>query len=163
MPEWMDATFWAFVGLGLFFAVLAHFKAPAAIAKALDDRSSAISAELDDARRLHEEAQELLASYQRKQREAESEAQDIIEQAKRDAARMAEEARADLNAQLDRRTQMAEDKIARAEAQAAADVRNAAADVAIAAARRVLAEKLDASAGDALVDAGIADLKTRLN
>ena len=163
MPHWMDATFWAFIGLILFFVMLLYFKVPGAIAGALDKRSKAIADELDEARRLREEAQELLAQYQRKQREAETEAQDIIEQAKRDAARMAEEAREKLNAQLERRARLAEEKIARAEAQAANEVRTAAADVAIAAARQVIAERVNANAGAGLIDASIADLKTKLN
>ncbi|MBL4645099.1 MAG: ATP F0F1 synthase subunit B, partial [Rhizobiales bacterium] len=83
-----DATFWALVGLVLFLALIIYLKVPGKMGEALDKRSDAIRSELEDARRLREEAQALLAEYQRKQREAEREAEDIINQAKREAKAM---------------------------------------------------------------------------
>lgn len=154
-----DPSFWVLVGLLLFLGLLAWLKVPGLLTKALDDRAAAISGELDDARRLREEAQELLASYQRKAREAETEAEAIIEQAKKDAARMADQMRAELGERLARREQMAERKIAQAEADALNAVRTRAADVAIEAARAVIADELDDKARDALIADGLSELE----
>ncbi|GAB4521616.1 MAG: F0F1 ATP synthase subunit B [Parvularculaceae bacterium] len=147
-----DATFWAFVALLIFFGLVYYIGAPAKIAAALDKRSKAIADELEEARRLREEAQELLAKYQRKQKEAAKEADDIIALAKENAERLIEETREKLAEQLERRTRQAEDKIARAEHQAAAEVRNASVDVAVAAARTMIAEGVDANGQSALID-----------
>ena len=157
-PEfWVLVSFLGFVGLVL------YYKVPAMIAGMLDKRAADIAAELDEARRLREEAQQLLASYQRKQREAMKEAEDIVTQAKAEAEQLAKETRANMEAQVERRTKLAEDKIAQAEAQALADVRSVAADVAIGAARRVIAEKVDASADAKLIEKSIADLASKLH
>ena len=133
-----DAEFWVLLGflafLGLILSVGAHKK----LAKSLDDRAARIKAELDEARKLREEAAQLLADYQRKRQEAEGEAQGIIAGAKAEAERMAAEAKAKVEEFVERRTKMAETKIAQAEAQAAAEVRGAAADAAVAAAGKIL-------------------------
>ncbi len=158
-----DATFWtglAFllvVGIGVWQGV---FKKAA---NALDKRAQDIADELDKARRLREEAQELLARYQRRQQEAETEAQDIVEQAKRDAKRLEEAAREKLADQLERRTRAAEEKIARSEAQALAEVRGRAADLAAAAAEQIIRERMDGSAQTALIDRAIGDVRGKLN
>jgi len=81
----MDATFWAFVALIIFLGVLAYFKVPGMINGALDGRAERIRNELDEARKLREDAQQLLAEYQRKRQEAEQEAQDIVSAAKHEA------------------------------------------------------------------------------
>lgn len=127
---------WVAVGFVLFLGVLVYFGVPKLIAKALDDRAVRIKAELDDARKLKEEATALLAEYQRKRSAAEAEAQSIIAGAQEEAVRMAAEAKAKIEEFVARRTKMAEAKIAQAEAQAAADVRAAAAEAAVAAAER---------------------------
>lgn len=160
---WEDPTTWVLIALVLFFVLMVFLKVPGMAAKALDGRAAAIAAELDDAKRLREEAQELLASFQRRQREAEEEAEAIVEQAHRDAQRFAEEARAKMTEQLERRAQLAERKIAQAETDAAAQVRAQAADLAIAAAERLLAERLDANAQAKLVDEGVSELKSRFS
>lgn len=158
-----SAEFWVGVSFVLFFLVLVYYKVPALIAKALDDRAAAIRKELDEARRLREEAQSLLADYQKKHRNAGQEADAIVEQARREAQTYAEETRAALAETLERRTRQAEEKIARAEAQAVDDVRAAAVDMAIAAAERVLREKAAGAGGAALIDDTIRSLKGRLN
>lgn len=157
------AEFWILACLLAFFAILGYFKVHRTIAGSLDKRAADIAAELDEARRLRDEAQQLLASYQRKQREAMKEAEDIVTQAKAEAEQLAKETRANMEAQVERRTKVAEDKIAQAEAQALADVRSVAADVAIGAARRIIAEKVDASADAKLVEKSIADLASKLH
>jgi F-type H+-transporting ATPase subunit b len=155
--------FWVLVAFVLFMGLLAYYKVFGAIGKALDDRAEAIKRELDEARRLREEAQNLLADYKRKSLEAEEEAKDIIEQAKREAEALAAETRKTLADQIERRSRMAEDKIARAEAQALGEVRATAVDAAMAAAERILKQRLDGPAGGALIEKSIADVKKRLN
>ena len=157
------AEFWILACLVAFFAILGYFKVHRTIAGSLDKRAADIAAELDEARRLREEAQQLLASYQRKQREAMKEAEDIISQAKAEAEQLAKETRANIEAQVERRTKLAEDKIAQAETQAVNDVRSVAAEVAIGAARRVIAEKVDAGADAKLIEKSIADLASKLH
>ncbi len=158
-----DPTFWAFVGLILFFIVIFLAGAPSAMLKALDSRAEGIRNELDEARRLREEAQEMLASYERRQREAAEEAERIIAQAKADAERLREQARSDLQDMLARRADMAEQRIAQAEAQAAKEVRAMAADLAVEAASALLQDKLTKTQRNALVKADVKDLGERLN
>jgi F-type H+-transporting ATPase subunit b len=158
-----DPTFWALVALVLFFALLVYLKVPGTVTGALDSRAETISKELDDARRLREEAQALLAEYQRKGREAESEAEEIIDQAKREAAALTSEMAERLDEYVASRTKMAEQKIAQAEAQALQEVRALSADVAIAAAERILGAKVKGEAADALISRSISDVKSKLN
>ena len=158
----MDASFWALVGLILFLALLAYLKVPGMITGSLDNRAKRISDELDEARKLREEAQALLAEYQRKQRDAEQEAADIVAQAETNAERMAADAKQALEELIARRTKMAETKIAQAEAQAMQEVRAAAADAAVAAAERILTSKVTGKAADDQIAASIAEIKSRL-
>ena len=133
-----EPEFWVAVAFVLFIGVLVYVGAHKKVTDALDHRSARIKAELDEARRLRDEAGKLLAEYQRKQREAESEAEAIIADAKAEAERVAAEARVKMEEFVARRTKMAEAKIGQAEAQALADVRAAAADAAVAAAENIL-------------------------
>jgi F-type H+-transporting ATPase subunit b len=158
-----SAEFWVAVSFVAFLAVLVYYKVPALIAKALDDRAAAIRKELDEARRLREEAQNLLNDYQKKHRQVGEEAEAIIGQARRDAEAYAQETRTALSESVERRTRQAEEKIARAEAQAVDDVRSAAVDAALAAAERILREKASGAAGATLIDDSIRGLKGRLN
>ncbi|NWG46998.1 MAG: ATP F0F1 synthase subunit B [Alphaproteobacteria bacterium] len=158
-----DATFWALVGLVLFLLVVFAAGVPRKVAKALDDRADRIRSDLDEARRLREEAQALLASYQRKQRDAEKEAEDIVERATVDAKRYAEEARAALRDQLERRVQMVESKIAQAERDATQEVRLAATTLAIAASRKLIAERVGATEDAELISSAIGELDSRLH
>ncbi|PZN15118.1 MAG: ATP synthase F0 subunit B [Proteobacteria bacterium] len=157
------AEFWVAAAFVLFIGLLVYYKVPGLITKALDERADAIRRELDEARRLREEAQQLLNDYQRKRREAEDEANAIIEQAKREAEALAAETRQSLKESLARRTKLAEEKIARAEAQALNEVRAAAVDAAIAAAERIIRQKVTPEVNAQLVDQGIVDVKRRLN
>ncbi|MGX1197140.1 F0F1 ATP synthase subunit B [Parvibaculum sp. MBR-TMA-1.3b-4.2] len=159
----MQGEFWVLLGLIVFIGIIIYMRVPAMLTKSLDERGAGIAKELDEARRLREEAQQVLASYQRKQREAMKEAEDIVAQAKVEAEAMAKETRENLNAQVERRTQMAEQKIAQAEVQAMNEVRAVAADVAIEAARRLIAEKVDTSKDAEIIEKSIADLSTKLH
>lgn len=155
--------FWVLISFLLFCGILVWKGVPGLVGKALDKRATVIRTELDEARRLREEAQQLLADYQRKTREAEDEAKSIIEAAKREAENLASETRAALDEQVQRRTKAAEEKIARAEAQALADVRAAAVDLAAKASESILKSKLAGEGGASLVDTAIRDLKGKLN
>ena len=121
-----NPEFWVMIAFFCFIGLLMYMKVPGQITKALDDRADAIRKELDEARRLREEAQQLLADYQKKAREAEAEAKAIIDQARVEAEGLARETRKTLAENLERRTKQAEEKIARAEAQAVGEVRAAA-------------------------------------
>lgn len=157
------AEFWVFITFLIFMGVLFYFRVPALIGKALDKRAEGIRTELEEARRLREEAQALLAEYQRKAREAEEEAKSIIEQAKQEAQSLAAETKRQLAEGLARRTKIAEDKIARAEAQALNDVRASAVEAAVAATERLLKERVAGPVAKGLIDSSISDLKGKLN
>ena len=134
-----------------------------AILSGLDDRSARIAKELNEAARLREEAQALLTQYQAKHRDALKEAEGIVAHARSEAERLAQQAQRDLEAALKRREELAMQRIAQAEQQAAADVRTAAVDVAIAATERLLREKLDGAKSDALIDQAIKELPGKLH
>jgi F-type H+-transporting ATPase subunit b len=159
----IDASFFALVGLILFFVLLVYVGVHTKLGQALDKRATSIAKDLDDAKRLREEATALLADYQRRSREAEAEAQTIVDKARREAAALADQAKADMEDYVARRTKMAEEKITQAEHQALQEVKALSADVSIAAAEKILAAKLSGAAGADLVAASIADVKNRLN
>ncbi|TDK37492.1 F0F1 ATP synthase subunit B [Rhizobium deserti] len=158
-----DATFFAFVGLVLFIALIAYLKVPGMMAKSLDERAQNIRDELDEAKRLREEAQQLLGEYQRKRKEAEAEAAQIVASAEREAAALTEEARQKTEEFVARRNALSEQKIKQAESDAIAAVRSAAVDLAIAAAESVIARKADASTQEALFKDAVGTVQTRLN
>jgi len=156
------ATLWAFIGLVTFLGIHVYVGAPKAILGMLDSKVKKISDDLDEAKRLREEAQSLLAEYERKRQAAEEDAQEIVEAAKEEAKRLTEEAQASLEDLITRRTKAVEEKIAQAESQAIADVRARSADIAIEAARHVLINKMDEK-GDDLVAQAIKDVSASLN
>jgi len=154
---------WVLVGLVLFFGLLVVLKVlPGALFSALDGYAAKIKAELDEAKQLREEAQALLADVKAQRDEAERQAAGMLEAAKADAKRLAEEAKEKLEEQIKRRAEMAERKIAQAEAQAAADVKAAAVDLAAQAAEAVLAARLVGAKSDPLTDAAISQLGAKL-
>ncbi len=158
-----DPSFWTAIAFVGFVLVLLYFKLPGIVTKSLDDRAEAIRLELDEARNLREQAQSVLADYERKQRQAEKEAEGIITQAKAEAQRLAEETRNNLEVSLERRMKIAEGKIAQAEVQALKEVRIQAAEIAIAAAETIISNEFTAKQASELVDQNIKDLKTTLN
>ena len=150
----------AFVILMVLFAYLGIHKT---VLTALDHRSERIKAELDDAKRLKEEAAKLLGEYKTRRASAEREAEEIIANAKSEAERIATEAKAKMEDFVARRTKTAESKIALAEAQALADVRSAAANAAVAAASSILSQSVKGSVADDLLAKGIAEVRAKLN
>ena len=158
-----EAEFWVAVAFVIFIGVLGYFRVHELLLKSIDDRRERIKAEFDEARRLKAEAEALLATSRRKQQEAEHEAQAIVAGARTEAERLAAEAETKIEEFVVRRTKMAENKIAQAEAQALADVRSAAAEVAVAAAKTILTRTVKDKVADNLLAKGIEDFKGKLN
>ena len=154
---------WVAIGFVLFIALLMFLGVHTKIAGLLDNRADRIGQELDEARRLREEAHKLLAEYQRKRKEAEKDAADIVEHAKREASQLVAEAKQKTEDYVARRAALAEQKIGQAERDAVNEVRSKAVDIAIEAARTVLAGKVDAKVGGELFKSSLNELKTRLN
>jgi len=147
----------------LFVGVLLYVKVPSIIAGLLDKRAASIRAELDEAKALREEAQTILASYERKKAEVEEHAQKIVERAKIEAQEAAEEAKKALAASIDRRMRAAEDQITSAQTAALREVRDRAIEVAVGAAAEVLTKSMSADDANALIDASIKEVKDRLH
>ena len=154
---------WVALGFLLFLGLLAYLGVHRKLIASLDQRQARIKAELDEARKLKDDAAQLLAEYRHKREQAESEAQEIIAGAKAEAERLAVEAKIKIEEFVARRTKMAEVKIAQAEAQAAADVRSAAAEAAVAAAAKVLAQETKGKLAGELIAKGIDDVRKKLN
>jgi F-type H+-transporting ATPase subunit b len=159
----MTAEFWVAVAFFIFLGIAWKMGAFNAILSGLDNRSAKIRAEIEDARALREEAQRVLADYQKKRAEAEAEAESIISSARVEAERLAADAQAKLADFVARRTRMAEQKIAQAEAQATADVRAAAADAAVRASEDILRRQVADGAGNALLEQSLRDVRAKLN
>lgn len=157
------AEAWVAVAFVILMALFAYLGIHKTVLTALDNRAQRIRAELDDARRLKEEAAKLLAEYQTRRASAEREAQDIVANARAEAERIAVEAKAKMEDFVARRTKTAESKIALAEAQALADVRAAAADAAVEAASSVLSQSVKGKVADDLLTKGIAEIRAKLN
>ena len=158
-----DPSFWVAVAFVIFVGLLGYLGVHRQLTKALDNRADRIKSELDEARRLKDEAMALLAEYQRKREAAEGEAQSIVTEARAEADRMAVEAKAKAEEFVARRTKMAEQKIAQAEAQAVADVRAAAADAAVAAAEKILTQQAKGDVAAELIAKGVEDVRKKLN
>ncbi|HWL18463.1 MAG TPA: ATP F0F1 synthase subunit B [Bradyrhizobium sp.] len=158
-----EPEFWVAVAFVILMGVFAYVGVHKTVLKALDNRSARIKAELDDARRLKDEAAKVLADYKTRRASAEREAEEIIAGAKAEAERIAAEAKAKMEDFVARRTKTAESKIALAEAQAVADVRAAAADAAIAAASTILSQSVKGQVADDLLTKGIAEVRQKLN
>ncbi|PID37400.1 MAG: ATP F0F1 synthase subunit B [Rhodobacterales bacterium] len=147
----------------VFIGVLIYFKVPGMLGGLLDKRAEGIKGELDEARALREEAQTILASYERKQKEVAEQAEEIIAHAKKEAAAAAELAKEDLKATIERRIAAAQDQIASAENAAVKEVRDTAITVAVDVAQRLIADKMTAAEGNKLIDAAIKDVETKLH
>jgi F-type H+-transporting ATPase subunit b len=156
-----DPEFWVAVAAAIFIAVVWK-PARRSLIGSLDARAARIRGELEEARQLREEAAQLLADFQRRQREATAEADAIVAQARAEAEHLAAQAANDLDVALARRTRLAEERVAQAESKAIDEIRAAAVDAAIAAAREVIIAETDEERGGALIDAAITALPQRL-
>lgn len=156
-----DHHFWVLVSMAIF--VVAVWKpASRAITGALDERAARIRSELEEARRLREEAEQLLAEYRQQQQQAATQAQAIVTHAQEEAERIGAQSARDLEQALERRRRLAEERIAQAESKAVEEIRAVAVDVAVSAAREVIAAQTDEQRGGVLIDSAIAALPQRL-
>lgn len=158
-----NATFMVGVSFVLFLALLWYLGVHKFLAQKLDERADTIRKELEEARRLREEAQELFAEFERKQKEVEGQAEEIIAHAKIEAEQAAERAKADIAGSIERRLKAADEQIAMAEANAVTEVKNRAVTVAIAAAAEVLSKRIGAAEDAVLVEAAIKDVGAKLH
>ncbi len=166
-----DPAFWVLsntdfivlIAFILFLGVLVYFKVPGMLSQMLDARAQGIQAEIDEAKTLRDEAQALLASYERKQLEVQAQADAIVEAAKQEAKAAAAQAQLDLDASITRRLAAAEDQISSAEASAVKEVRDQAITVAVAAARDVIAKKMTDAENDKLFDTAITEVASKLH
>lgn len=158
-----NTDFIVLVAFLIFIGILIKFKVPGMLMDLLDKRSVGIKSDLDEAKALREEAQTLLASYERKQREVQEKADAIVESAKEEALRAAEQAKEDIKTSVARRLSAAQDQIASAKASAVRDVRNEAVSVAVAAAQDVIVKQTTAAEAGSLIDDAIAQVGQRLN
>lgn len=158
-----DAEFWILIALVVFVAVLWRAKAHTLATKALDDAGAKVQTQLDEAKRLREEALALLAEIQQQKAETERNAAALMKAAEDDVVRLRHDAAVKLEEDIKRRGVLAERKIALAEAQAAAEVRAAAADLAAQAAESLLAARIATASSDPLIDQGLAMLGERFS
>jgi F-type H+-transporting ATPase subunit b len=163
MSMFMTPEFWVAIAFAVFVGIVIKTGAVGGIGKSLDDRAKRIQDELNDARALHEEAKRILADYQKRRVEAEQEAAAIVEAAKEEAQRLAAESEVKLKDFIARRTALAEQRIAQAEQQASNDVRSAAAEAAIKASEDILRASVKGAKADAMIEAGLKDVRSRLN
>ncbi len=147
----------------LFIGVLVYLKVPGKLGAMLDSRADGIKSELDEARALREEAQTILASYERKHKEVQEQADRIVSTAREEAAQAAEKAKEDLQLSIVRRLAAAEDQIASAQASAVKEVRDQAVQIAIAASREVIGNQMTAADGNKLIDSAIAEVDAKLH
>lgn len=154
--------FWVAVAF-VIFVIAVYRPIRGALVKALDARAAQIRSEIDEAARLYEEAKTLLASYERKQREAAKEAREIVTQAKKEAESLRQRSSQELEASLSRREKMGLDRIAQAEAEAVQQVRDAAVDIAAAATRKLLRETIDAKKAGTLIDSALEELPQKFH
>ncbi|MEH2511807.1 F-type H+-transporting ATPase subunit b [Nitrobacteraceae bacterium AZCC 1564] len=159
----LEAEFWVAAAFVILMGLFAYFGVHKTILSALDHRRDRIQKELDDARRLKEEAAKLVEEYRARRASAEREAQEIVTSAKAEAERIAAEAKTKMEEFVARRTKTAESKIAQAESQAIADVRAAAAEAAVSAATSIMGQSVRGSVADELISKGIADVRSKLN
>jgi len=162
-PFYADPTFWVATTTVVFVAGILYKKVHHVIADMLDAQSDKIRAQIDEAKELRNEAEEMLLGYQRKQRDAEKEAADILAQAEGDAKIMTDAAKVEITSMVERRTKAAEEKIAQAEVAAVKEVQAVAVNVAVEAAAAVLGESLKGKPGKALTDAAIAEVESKIH
>lgn len=158
-----EPELWVGVGFVMVVGLLLYVGVPKLVGGMLDARAAAIKSELDEARRLREEAHALLESYKQEAAGAEKEAEAIVVEARAEAERFAAESRAALQSLIERRAKGAQDKIAQAEAAALAEIRSMAADAATAAAEKLIVARMDAKRTGTLIAESIKDLSSKLN
>ena len=160
--QMFDESFFVALAFATVIAAFLYLKLPQRLLAALDTKSAEIAYELDEARRLREEAEALLADYETRRKSAEQQAKEIVTEARETAQLLADEARVAMQAQLERRTQQAESKIARAEEQLVGEVREAITRLAVDAAAHLIETGMSAQQANTLIEQNISELKDRL-
>jgi len=158
-----NTDFVVLIAFVIFIGILLYFKVPGLVGGMLDKRANSIKSELDEAKALREEAQSLLASYERKQKEVQEQSARIVAAAKEEATNAAAAAKEEIAKSITRRLVAAEDQIASAEASAVKEVRDQAIAVAVGAAKDVIAKQMDAKSAGAMIDASIATVADKLH
>ena len=158
-----NTNFVVLIAFVLFISLLVYLKVPGMVAGILDKRADDIKAEIDEARALRDEAQAVLAQYERKQKEVQEQADKIVINAKEEAKAAATQAKDDLKASITRRLQAAEEQISSAEASAIKEVRDTAVTVATAVASDVIAANMSSKDAGSLIDAAIKDVGAKLH
>ena len=158
-----NTDFVVWIAFIIFVGILLYYKVPSTIGKMLDDRAGSIKADLDEAKAVREEAQSLLASYERKHKEVQEQADRIVTSAKEEATRAAEAAKDEIAKTIERRLASAEEKIANAEASAIKEVRDQAIVIAVGAAEDLIAKDMDAKGANTLIDEAIASVSEKLH
>lgn len=158
-----EPELWVGLGFAIVIGIFLYQRVPAFITASLDARAAGIAKELGEAKKLREEAEALLAQYKQRAANVEKEAESILSEAKAEAERFAAESRNQLKLQIERRAQVAQNKIAQAESQAMAEIRALAADTATAAAEKLIAARLDEKRASALISGSLKELSGKLN
>ena len=157
-----DESFFVALSFVTVIGAFLYLKLPQRLMSALDTKSAEIADALEQARKLREDAEALLADYEARRKSAEQQAEEIVTEARATAERLAEEARVAIQAQLERRTQQAESKIARAEEQLVGEVRAAITRLAVDAAAHLIETGMSAQQANSLIEQNISELKDRL-
>ncbi|MEL0184430.1 MAG: ATP F0F1 synthase subunit B [Hyphomicrobiales bacterium] len=153
-----DAT-WVAIGFILFILMLIYFKVPGQITKILDNRAEKIKNELDEARKLREEAQAILADFQKKNNEAEKSAKALIDEAKKIAKNYEKEAKLKFEESLERRKKLLDEKLKRAEVEALNQIKNDITDIVFDAIDKTLSnDNINKDASDKIIDSGIKEI-----
>lgn len=158
-----EPELWVGLGFAIVIGIFLYQRVPAFITASLDARAAGIAKELGEAKKLREEAEALLAQYKQRAANVEKEAESILSEAKAEAERFAAESRNQLKLQIERRAQVAQNKIAQAESQAMAEIRALAADTATAAAEKLIAARLDEKRAGDLIAGSLKELSGKLN
>jgi F-type H+-transporting ATPase subunit b len=158
-----ETDFWEWLGLLAVIAIFFYQRVPAFIANALDRRAQTIAKELESVKRLREEAETVLINYRERAESAEHEAATILNETRAETDRFTAEARAQMQAQIERRARQAQERIAQAEANAMAEIRALAADAAVAAAQKLIVARLGEQKAASLITQSITELPSKLN
>ena len=158
-----EPEFWVAIAFLIFLGIVVWAGGLSALTEGLDARGKRVQAELDEAKRLREEAARVLADYRTRRAEAEREAEAIVAAAREEAERASREAHERMTDFVARRTAAAEVKIAQAEQQAFAQVRAAAADAAVLVSETILRETVQGEKAQELLAKSLADVRTKLH
>ena len=154
----LEAPWFIALAIVAVFAILAWKRVPAAIARALDDKIALIRDQLAEAETLRKEAEALKAEYEAKAKSADKDRAALMDRARHEADEIVAKAKTDAEALIERRTRMAEEKIAAEERHAIEQLRSSAADAAAKAAARLIADRHDAGSDEKLVNQAIGEI-----